>query len=191
MPDRPLLPTVDPKDIIPLDLYHADRVSSQALRRIPADLLDHLEAAKDREMTALKSELFPNQTVSLAALSQKTQRLLSEIESIESNHKEALNNIIKEMVEDNYGSDVKQQLKIQITKEFPARQESSEGDQLKDSPMLTAQVFRREVYNYNGPRNLDSLISKIRCNSNAILTEVSNHGTAEEAHPIIQGQSGA
>jgi hypothetical protein len=147
MPDRPLLPTVDPKDIIPLDLYHADKVSSQALRRMPADLLDHLEAAKDREMTALKSELFPNRTVSLAALAQKTQQLLSEIEIIEGNHREALNNIIKEMVEDNYGSEVKQQLKIQITKEFPARQESSEGDQLKDSPMLTAQVFRREVYN--------------------------------------------
>jgi hypothetical protein len=147
MPERPLRPTVDPKDLVPPELYSRDLLFGETLDKFPEGFIDRLDAAAWRELEEIERSFGWKKPVTLEALAQRISKLNQQIETVEGRRKPELLSIIKEMVADNYSRDVVENLKVDIAEQLPDRTDSKAGNSLSGNHLLGYHVYRRELYN--------------------------------------------
>jgi len=162
MPDRPIKPTEDPKDMIPIDLYRQDPNFNNIFRQyFPPGFIAMIENVATQEAQTFA-------TLQTQRLFAQVPALMTELKGIEAQHREAIKEIVRKMVADFYGDEIAEHMNLKLSEGIPPRPtdhpyhmtdyfkfDSSvhrEHDRINEqSPMDERRfqdiIFRRELYN--------------------------------------------
>lgn len=155
LPDRPLSPTFDPKDIVPVDLYEQDGEMKSFWTNLP-DRVRQIFVQESNNHLALLSEEFQRRygtTPNLRAIAENVAIVSRALAPVERRHKVAIENYVRLLAEDRFGSSTIRVLETSISNELPSRPKTSaDRDQSTSSPtvdknMMRFYSFRRELYN--------------------------------------------
>lgn len=163
LPDRPLLPTTDPKDIIPIDLYDQDGEMGTFWRSISPDVRSRLVHDADADFNRLSVEFQSRYGAkpNLQTVYSNVMRVLQRLTPIEDRHKIVLEGLVRQLIDERFGRETTEHLTSSISSHLPARPAQINMDpsslgaeslgvsqtQNIDTSFMRFYVLRRELYN--------------------------------------------
>jgi hypothetical protein len=156
LPERPLEPTFDPKDIIPADLYGKDEGMKHFWDSLDSNIKKTL-LETDKKYSAELVQKFSEKyktAPNLPLMVENYLRIQAQLKSIEGQHQIAMERLVRHLAEDRFGASTMSVLKSGISSEMPSReveeaksisQESTKND--ISQKQMDFYVYRRELYN--------------------------------------------
>lgn len=120
-PGRKAVPTHDPKDIVPVDLYTMDTTIKPFWSRIPFDVRRKMVETWAAEEADLKKFMQEKFNGNVKALIPRMLELDRQISAIENNKKEQVLQVIRQMLEARYGKEAADKIKFDIGTNYPKR----------------------------------------------------------------------
>lgn len=165
LPGRPLQPTEDPKDLIPVELYEQDGEMGAYWKGLAPDVRATLTKDADEDLRRLSAEFERRygERPNINVVYSNIIRVLRAVEPIERRHKIAIESVVRQLVENRFGGDTALFLKTSISDQLPARPDGApESGQIQrtdplleflspqqniDPKLMKFYALRREFYN--------------------------------------------
>lgn len=158
-PERrtPLKPSVNPQDLVPFELYELDRSVDGVWQKFPPYLRQIMKDGAEKRKSDLHSQVRaykPFYRRNLAYILQELPKLEEKIQKIESQHRDALTDLIHQMVTEKFEPEIAGRINLSLSRQLPdANTEMTpedSDDETNIRPLSRKEmeffVYRRELY---------------------------------------------